>query len=74
MNILLIEAPWPSYLADGSQRSLPPLGIGYLVSALEHAGHNCEVISPSIGDLPDFCDSFSSKIEFSKYHSSVLAV
>ena len=36
MNILLIEAPWPSYLADGSQRSLPPLGIGYLVSALEH--------------------------------------
>lgn len=66
MNILLIEAPWPSYLADGSQRSLPPLGIGYLVSALEHAGHNCEVISPSIGDLPDFCDSFSSKIDFSK--------
>ena len=66
MNVLLIEAPWPSFLVDGSQRSLPPLGIGYLVSALEHAGHNCVVISPGIGDLADFCDIFSSQVDFSK--------
>lgn len=67
MNVLLIEAPWSSYLADGSRRSLPQLGIGYLVSALEHAGHNCEVISPSISDLPNFCVSFSTQRFFSKF-------
>ena len=66
MNILLIEAPWPSHLADGSSRSLPPLGLGYLVSALEQAGHSCRVINPDEDNTTHFCEMTSTQMDLSK--------
>lgn len=55
MKILLIESPWNSVLVDGSTRKLPPLGIGYLCSAIKQSGHNCIVL-----DTTEFVDSHTN--------------
>lgn len=44
MKLLLIEAPWTQHLVDGSDRTLPSLGIGYLVSSVQLTAHDVDVM------------------------------
>lgn len=83
MKVLLVEAPWINYMVDGSRRTLVPLGIGYLVSALEDQGHSCFVLSPLNmrdilqtqidGFIPDLIgissttDAFTNSMEIAKH-------